>query len=163
MTGRWADVAGSDGTVRQIWVPADQPPSPDGTVGEWHVVEDEPGQPTRWEWHLAEPTLQGVPVAAPREVDPAGIDRAALGVGIVWAVFLVALPGVLWPVEAAWSNGRDHGVGGAGLGFALLVALLVAGYVLVAAGVARVLGSVLRGPRPTTLNPNPSPESAVGT
>lgn len=46
--GRWEPVHLPDGTWRQDWVPVDQPGSPDGKPGEWHVVQDSAGH--RWEW-----------------------------------------------------------------------------------------------------------------
>lgn len=38
--GDWVQVGD-----RMDWVPAEQPPSPDGGPGRWHVVDG------RWEWH----------------------------------------------------------------------------------------------------------------
>lgn len=45
--GHWVAVGD-----RQDWVPNDQPPSPDGTLGLWHVLTDVGGG-LRWEWHPA--------------------------------------------------------------------------------------------------------------
>ena len=59
-TGRWIGVTLRDGSTRYDWVPDDQPPSPDGTPGRWHVV-GQSGEPGRWEWResraVAAPTL----------------------------------------------------------------------------------------------------------
>lgn len=52
--GRWVSVRFPDGRVRFDWVPAQQPPAPNGQVGFWHVVTGTGRQATRWEWH-AEP------------------------------------------------------------------------------------------------------------
>lgn len=47
--GQWVAVALPGGASRQDWVPAEQPPSPDGSHGWWHVVSDQ--AVPRWEWH----------------------------------------------------------------------------------------------------------------
>lgn len=60
--GEWVSVTLPDGTGRQDWVPAEQPASPDGGPGRWHIVSD-PGGATRWEWHPQLPaTVPAVPV-----------------------------------------------------------------------------------------------------
>lgn len=43
--GEWVQVGD-----RRDWVPAEQPPSPDGSPGRWHVVTGSDGA-HRWEWH----------------------------------------------------------------------------------------------------------------
>lgn len=47
--GRWVEVRRADGIARTDWRPDEQPPSPDGSRGSWHVVTAD-GEPSRWEW-----------------------------------------------------------------------------------------------------------------
>jgi len=61
--GDWMVVQLPDAPARQDWIPHQQPPSPDGGPGAWHVVPDPAGGPSRWEWFPAAPAP--VPVAAP--------------------------------------------------------------------------------------------------
>jgi len=49
--GQWVRVRFADGAQRVDWIPAEQPPSPDGRAGLWHVVPDAADGPSRWEWH----------------------------------------------------------------------------------------------------------------
>ncbi|MGQ0845356.1 MAG: hypothetical protein ACT4QF_14610 [Sporichthyaceae bacterium] len=177
MTGRWAQVDRPDGTVRQDWVPAEQPPSPDGTAGEWHVVEDGPGLPTRWEWHAIAtappggaaatatahtprpearpetgppPADVGPPPAGPTHPAAAGPSappddrRAALAIGAIWGAFVALLPGVRSPLAATWDRVADEG----SLGHALLLAVLVAVYVLGAFAVAKGFARLFAPGRP---------------
>jgi hypothetical protein len=51
--GSWVNVAGPAGSIRRDWVPSEQPASPDGSSGQWHVVSDAASGDTRWEWHPA--------------------------------------------------------------------------------------------------------------
>jgi hypothetical protein len=68
--GRWIPVTLPDGTVRQDWVPDDQPGSPDGSPGEWHVVPEEAGG-HRWEWCAKPaPTLPPAPPSLPVRQQP---------------------------------------------------------------------------------------------
>jgi hypothetical protein len=67
-TGSWVHVPGRNGSVRRDWVPSEQPPSPDGSAGKWHVVNDLPDATARWEWHPA-PAPPAVPVG-PRRSRP---------------------------------------------------------------------------------------------
>ncbi len=212
MSGKWVQANLPDGSVRQDWVPADQPPSPDGSAGVWHVVEKTPGQPTRWEWHATTPTPTATPplsVPPPPDVPGAGepevgtsgqtspgrrqhvgsdsrrdepqsaivisgpgddgpnpqakrprgrrrtVDektplhpgpsapagppddqRAAFVIGAIWGAFVAFLPGVRTPVAATWEKVSDQGTSGSGLGYALLLAILIALYVVGAAGIA---------------------------
>lgn len=53
MSGRWVTVSTADGTPRQDWVPAEQPKSPDGAPGQWHIVTPTAGGDPVWEWHEA--------------------------------------------------------------------------------------------------------------
>lgn len=72
--GHWVRVRFADGAQRVDWIPAEQPPSPDGTAGLWHVVPDPAGGSSRWEWH-PRPHAQDPagPIAVP-EPDPT-VDR----------------------------------------------------------------------------------------
>lgn len=67
--GRWVDVPQPDGTSRRDWRPDDQPPSPDGGPGSWHVVTGG-GQANRWEWIPAAVVPPPPPIGAPQ--DPSG-------------------------------------------------------------------------------------------
>jgi hypothetical protein len=60
MTGSWVDVAQPGGLLRRDWVPAEQPASPDGSAGKWHVVSDPTGGESRWEWHPAPAAVTAV-------------------------------------------------------------------------------------------------------
>lgn len=57
LNGHWVDVDG-----RRDWVPDDQPPSPDGTPGAWHIVGAS-GELGEWEWHPAPPPILTAPPA----------------------------------------------------------------------------------------------------
>jgi len=94
MAGSWVDVLRPGGVLRRDWVPSEQPPSPDGTPGTWHVVNDHRGGESRWEWHPKPAPLSatgvtalsatGVTAAPPIEHRPAGrISRPAAAVGRV--------------------------------------------------------------------------------
>jgi hypothetical protein len=52
---------GPAGSLRQDWVPSDQPASPDGTSGRWHLVSALAGAQAHWEWHPS-PTVPPPPV-----------------------------------------------------------------------------------------------------
>lgn len=52
--GRWIAVTLRDGSTRYDWLPDEQPPSPDGTPGRWHVV-GAPGGEGHWEWCESQP------------------------------------------------------------------------------------------------------------
>lgn len=54
--GRWVEITRPDGTTRRDWRPDEQPPSPDGGPGDWHVVLGVGGAPDDWAW---------IPMAAP--------------------------------------------------------------------------------------------------
>lgn len=54
MSGEWVSVNLPNGSIRQDWVPDDQPDSPDGAPGLWHVVTESEGS-HRWEWHERKP------------------------------------------------------------------------------------------------------------
>jgi hypothetical protein len=54
---------GPGGFLRQDWVPSEQPASPDGSAGRWHVVSALSGRDTWWEWH---PAPTGPPPRPPR-------------------------------------------------------------------------------------------------
>jgi hypothetical protein len=169
MSGQWAQVLRPDGSVRHDWVPAEQPPSPDGAPGLWHVVEDQPGEPTRWEWHpspepaptpqphepehvgpaaapidiAAAPARQRPGAAARKATDDAPDDRrAALAIGAIWGAFVALLPGIREPLVATWNKVSDDG----SAGHTLLLALLVAIYVLAAAGVAWAFAKAFERP-----------------
>lgn len=60
--GRWVEVTRPDGTARRDWRPDEQPPSPDGGEGSWHVVTGG-GEADRWEW-MAAPAPVPMPPAA---------------------------------------------------------------------------------------------------
>ena len=51
LDGHWLQVDG-----RRDWIPDDQPPSPDGTPGTWHIVGAS-GEMGEWEWHPAPPPV----------------------------------------------------------------------------------------------------------
>ncbi|HEX3825936.1 MAG TPA: RDD family protein [Sporichthyaceae bacterium] len=51
MTGRWVTVKLPDGATREEWIPAEQPPSPDGGPGLWHVVPHPNAGESGWVWH----------------------------------------------------------------------------------------------------------------
>ncbi len=48
--GEWVAVPLADGTARYDWQPAEQPPSPDGTVGVWRLVPGEVDGFGSWAW-----------------------------------------------------------------------------------------------------------------
>lgn len=79
--GQWVAVHLPDGSVRQDWVPTAQPPSPDGSLGLWHVVTDQ-AEP-RWEWHPAPPAW--TPTPAPQT------STAAIW-ALVWGIFALVVP-----------------------------------------------------------------------
>lgn len=184
MSGHWARVNLPDGSVRQDWVPTDQPPSPDGSPGRWHVVEDTPGEPTRWEWHPPKPgaastaaptaplgdsahssgktrdlgatvglrssrshAARPAPTRAPANPTDRGSAapddrRAALVVGGIWGAFVAFLPGVRTPLASTWDKVGEEGAAG----HALLLAALVALYVVGAAGIAWAFARLITRP-----------------
>lgn len=135
MTGRWVQARQPDGSIRQDWVPVDQPPSPDATTGEWHVVGGDGAVESRWEWH---PT-----VAAP--ATPPDDHRAAVVIGGVWGAFVILLPGIRTPLSATWDNVGERGSSASGIGLALLLAVLVAVYGVAAAGIAWGFARMIQG------------------
>lgn len=82
--GRWVETRRPDGTIRQDWRPDEQPPSPDGGSGSWHVVSEDGGA-NRWEW---------VPRAAAFASPPASVPSAggAPAAGAAQATFLASPP-----------------------------------------------------------------------
>lgn len=117
--GRWVGVRRIDGTSRTDWRPDEQPPSPDGSPGSWHVVT-EGGEPPRWEW---------APLA-PAPSPPPGPPQTP---------FAITPPSDAAPGPAAGRRPRGSGltsrqlkIGGAvGLGVVVLLAgTLVAGKIL---------------------------------
>lgn len=71
--GQWIRVRFADGGQRLDWIPDEQPGSPDGTVGMWHVVPDPAGGESRWEWH---PRLAAAAVA-PGGIAPAPVPTTS--------------------------------------------------------------------------------------
>lgn len=67
--GHWVLVPLPRTGGRHDWIPAAQPPSPDGRPGLWHVVPDLPGGATRWEWFPA-PVVPLAPVPPVAQVFP---------------------------------------------------------------------------------------------
>lgn len=65
--GRWVPVDDPHWPGRADWVPTEQPASPDGRPGVWHVVTGAPGQPSTWEWHPSAPPMPAQPPAAPQQ------------------------------------------------------------------------------------------------
>jgi hypothetical protein len=104
--GRWVPVVMPDGTERQDWVPDDQPASPDGGPGSWHVVSG------GWEWHPRPPPSMppGPPAPLPGDVG-AGVSRSRRTVPILAAV-LATVAGV----AAVVALGGGSGVTVAGVG-----------------------------------------------
>lgn len=82
--GRWVETRRPDGTIRQDWRPDEQPPSPDGGSGSWHVVSEDGGA-NRWEW---------VPQAAAFASPPASVPSTggASAAGAAQATFLASPP-----------------------------------------------------------------------
>jgi hypothetical protein len=60
---------GPGGSLRQDWVPAEQPPSPDGTSGRWHLVSALAGAQAHWEWH-PDPVVPAPQVQRPVRTKP---------------------------------------------------------------------------------------------
>lgn len=71
-TGEWRLVQAQGQAARYDWVPAEQPPPPNGHAGVWHVVGAETGAPGRWEWHP-----YPLPTAVPAHVPVSGHVPAA--------------------------------------------------------------------------------------
>src|SRR4051812_30955692 len=51
--GDWVAVPIPGAPDRWDWVPAEQPPSPDGRPGKWHVAGGTGPQAGKWEWFPA--------------------------------------------------------------------------------------------------------------
>lgn len=64
--GHWIQVGMPSGQFRNDWIPDQQPASPTGLPGEWHVVIDPFGGPSQWEWFpspAVRPQSGGAPTA----------------------------------------------------------------------------------------------------
>jgi hypothetical protein len=138
--GHWVEVDG-----RRDWVPDDQPPSPDGTPGAWHIVGAS-GELGEWEWHPAPPpilTPPPVPFRAPVAPtggpvlpgarDPAWNSWRRIGRIFVWWLLLATIDAVLVAVAAALDAvdaERAHDVAAGFAWVAALVALPAAGTLL---------------------------------
>jgi hypothetical protein len=72
--GHWVRVRFSDASSRLDWIPEHQPPAPDGGPGAWHVVPDQAGGPSRWEWHPGSSPLV-VAASSAEQTTPPPADR----------------------------------------------------------------------------------------
>jgi hypothetical protein len=84
--GRWIAVPLRDGSTRYDWLPDEQPPSPDGTPGRWHVV-GAPGGEGHWEWCESQP---GEAPAMPFSLRPYLMAYRSAIVSVVAVVALLA-------------------------------------------------------------------------
>ncbi|MGQ0467161.1 MAG: hypothetical protein ACT4QG_17830 [Sporichthyaceae bacterium] len=137
--GAWVEVPRPDGTTRRDWRPDEQPPSPDGSPGCWHVVTGD-GQPDRWEWiGAASGAVARAATIAPRTVGGASAVLAAPG-----AATLAAPAG---DARARGSLPRPKKT--AVVGALVAVAVLAGAAVVIGLGG----GGAASGSLPTTLGP----------
>ncbi|MGQ0846405.1 MAG: hypothetical protein ACT4QF_19950 [Sporichthyaceae bacterium] len=151
--GEWVQVGN-----RQDWVPTDQPPSPDGSPGLWHVVTDPDGS-NRWKWHQRRPPPMppgGLPM--PPGPPPGQISQPVMSYlppkvrrSIVpdwrtgtWVILAFNLLMMVWVIAGASSASGEDGDcqylsadtcnaasdAGTAIGVALLIGLWVAGDVI---------------------------------
>jgi hypothetical protein len=90
--GRWIGVTLPDGSTRYDWLPDDQPPSPDGAPGSWHVV-GAPGEEGHWEWRENRPVITpSIPFALrPLVISYRTAILSVIGVLAVLAAVVAAL------------------------------------------------------------------------
>ncbi|MGQ0463949.1 MAG: hypothetical protein ACT4QG_01390 [Sporichthyaceae bacterium] len=120
--GRWVEAPQANGTVRRDWRPDEQPPSPDGTPGSWHVVSGD-GQADRWEW-IPAAGLSGPPQFLPppapgkgaKAPSSPGSARPAIPSALRSPKALVAVAAVAGLVAAGLVVPRLLGSGSGGAG-----------------------------------------------
>lgn len=90
--GEWVPVQLVDGSWRHDWMPAEQPPSPDGTSGVWRLVPGSVDGYGSWVWFTTSPLPEAPePVVQPgggREAPPRS-RRTTLAVGLLVILALV--------------------------------------------------------------------------
>jgi hypothetical protein len=101
--------------VRDEWVPADQPRSPDGGSGQWHVAQNPVTGAFEWVWRPAAPAVFAVGAYAPWAAAEDPARRAAravtrLGGLCLFSCALALLVGALGLVTAWVDNHPDKHV-----------------------------------------------------
>lgn len=99
--GEWVELDQPDGTVRRVWRPDEQPPSPDGTFGTWYVVAEDDAERyewiSAWTWTAVEETPASVvaPAEPPPPEPPRLLSRRfVLGWGAAAAATAVLVVGI---------------------------------------------------------------------
>lgn len=105
--GQWVQTLAAGGLSRRDWVPDEQPKSPDGSPGRWHVVRDGPETSTRWEWFPAPAPVMPTDAAAMWKPWPEFIRSA-----VIAAIFIIV--GAATSISAAGqrrSEAADYALG----------------------------------------------------
>jgi hypothetical protein len=95
--GEWVELEQSDGSIRRLWRPDEQPPSPDGTFGTWYVDDGQWEWVSAWTWVAVpeESAASPAPASAPLPVDrPLVSRRFVLGWGAAAAVTALIVVGI---------------------------------------------------------------------